>query len=125
MNDRVLSSPALILLAFGIVAGLTAVGPVNAQIPDVPSIPSTISGAYVNAEAGVEIVFPEGWEGFEISAAGSTVASVAPGGLEGSSTTGEEMPAAMSLIVSDKSEIQEEPDLSEPQNVPEDSTVDC
>ena len=80
---------------------------------------TTVSGAYVNAEAGVEIEFPAGWEGTEISAQGSTIVSVFPGGLEaaGSGT-------AMSLIVSDKTDAPE-PDPSDPPNVPEDSTVEC
>lgn len=58
----------------------------------------------------------------EISAEGSTIVSVYPGGLEG--ITGEGIPSGMSLIVSDKTEV-EDPDPSEPQNVPEDSTVEC
>lgn len=121
MNSGVFSVPASFLLAFGIGAGLIGVASVNAQIPDIPGMPSTISGAYLNTEAGVGIVFPEGWEGFEISAGGSTIASVSQGGLD----TSGDMSAAMSLIISDKTEVEQEPDLSEPQNVPEDSTVDC
>ena len=86
--------------------------PVSAQF-------SEVSGAYVNTEAGVEIEFPAGWEGTEISTQGSTIVSVFPGGLEaaGSGT-------AMSLIVSDKTDAPE-PDPSGPPNVPEDSTVEC
>jgi hypothetical protein len=102
--------------------GLIAI-PVNATtMPDIPGMPETVSGAYANEETGVEIVFPDGWEGMEISAEGSTIVSVYPGGLEG--ITGEGIPSAMSLIVSEKTEV-EEPDPEEPQNAPEDSTVDC
>lgn len=84
------------------------------------SAQSMVSGAYANAEAGVEIQFPAGWEGTEFSAQGSTIVSVFPGGLEAAGSGG----SAMSLIVSDKTEVPE-PDPSEPPNVPEDSTVEC
>ncbi len=119
MNIRKLSLGASVLLTLVFGVGLIPIS-ANAQMP--PGMPSMISGAYVNEEAGVEIVFPEGWEGMEISGEGSTIVSVYPGGLEGIS--GEGIPSGMSLIVSEKTEV-EEPDPSEPQNVPEDSTVDC
>ena len=84
------------------------------------TMPTMVSGAYINAEAGVEIEFPAGWEGTEFSAQGSTIVSVFPGGLEAAGSGG----SAMSLIVSDKTEVPE-PDPSDPPNVPEDSTVEC
>ena len=85
------------------------------------SAQSMVSGAYVNAEAGVEIEFPAGWEGTEFSAQGSTIVSVFPGGLEAAGSGG----SAMSLIVSDKTEVPEPDPSDPPPNVPEDSTVEC
>jgi hypothetical protein len=122
VNNRVLLITASILLCLGVGVGLAGTTSASAQIPDIPGLPQTISGTYMNPEAGVEIVFPAGWEGMEISFEGSTIASVYPGGLSG--ITDEGIPVAMTLVVSDKSEV-EEPDPSEPQNVPEDSTVQC
>jgi hypothetical protein len=115
IGTRIAVFPIAVMLAIG--AGLSTAALAGAQ-----SMPSMISGAYVNEEAGIEIVFPDGWEGMEISSAGVTIVSVYPGGLEGAS--GEGIPASMMLMVGDKGEA-EEPDPSEPQNVPEDGQVDC
>jgi hypothetical protein len=42
----------------------------NAQsMPDIPGMPqmTEVSGAYANADVGVEITFPDGWSGTEIT----------------------------------------------------------
>ena len=84
------------------------------------SAQSMVSGAYVNAEAGVEIEFPAGWEGTEISIQGSTIVSVFPGGLE--AATGDDFPKTMSLIVSDKTEVE---DPTDPSEFSQDAEMEC
>lgn len=52
-----------------------------------------VSGTYVNEEAGVEITFPDGWSGFEVSQTSeTTLVTTSPGGLS------EPDPATMKTI---------------------------
>jgi hypothetical protein len=112
-----------VMLAVGI--GVSTMAPANAQ--NMPSMPegfpsfSMISGTYVNEEMGVEITFPGGWEGTEITSEGTLIVTVYQGGLAGASS--DELPATMSLIVSDKE--SEEPPSSESAIPSEDSSVEC
>lgn len=56
------------------------------------STPKQVSGTYTNAEAGVEITFPDGWSGFEIQTSETTLVATSPGGLS------EPDPATMTSI---------------------------
>lgn len=108
---------AVLTIALGI--GVT-IAPANAQIPPMPGV-NLISGTYTNEEAGVEIVFPEGWEGVELSAEGSVIASAYAGGMEAASAG--DIATAMIVIVSDKGEADAPP--TEPPIMSEDDQVDC
>jgi hypothetical protein len=64
------------------------------------SMPKAVSGTYVNAELGVEITFPSGWSGFEVTQTSeTTLVATSPGGMS------EGDPATMktiSLLITDK-----------------------
>jgi hypothetical protein len=53
---------------------------VSANAQSMPNM-TVVSGSYTNAEAGVEVVFPEGWEGIEFTAEGVLSVSTTPGGF--------------------------------------------
>ena len=59
-----------------------------------------VSGTYINEELGVEITFPDGWSGFEVSQTSeTTLVATSPGGLS------ESDPATMktiNLLITDK-----------------------
>ena len=113
MNILMSSVAASVILFLLLGVGVITM-PVNAQMP------TTVSGTYVNANTGIEIVFPDGWEGMEIATGNATIVSVYPGGL--GAVTGD-LPTGMSVIVSTKSATP--PTTSEPPNVPKDSKVVC
>jgi hypothetical protein len=75
------------------------------QMPDIPSM-TEISGAYANADVGVEITFPDGWSGTEIVMENGVVVSVYKGGL-GAASAGD-MPASIFLSATEKVEAEEE-----------------
>lgn len=114
MNILMSSVAASVVLFLLLGVGVIAM-PVNAQMP------TMISGTYVNANTGIEIVFPDGWEGMEISTANATIVSVYPGGL--GAVTGDGLPTGMSVVVSTKTATP--PTTSEPPNVPNDKPVQC
>lgn len=75
-----------------LLAGLLLLLPV-AAVSAYAQMPTVVSGTYVNAEAGVEITFPDGWSGFEVSQTSeTTLVATSPGGLS------EPDPATMSTI---------------------------
>ncbi|MGI0012692.1 MAG: hypothetical protein ACREBU_04500 [Nitrososphaera sp.] len=78
---------------------------VSAYAQPVPPAMEEVSGTYQNTELGVEITFPEGWEGFSIASEEGTFVSVQPGGMGES----EDVVTAMMLIISDKSGVEEAP----------------
>jgi hypothetical protein len=63
-------------------------------------MPQEVRGTYVNEELGVEITFPDGWSGFEVSQTSeTTLVATSPGGLS------EGDPATMktiNLLITDK-----------------------
>ncbi|HEY8140542.1 MAG TPA: hypothetical protein VIE86_05610 [Nitrososphaera sp.] len=75
-----------------LLAGLLLLLPV-AAVSAYAQMPEAVSGTYVNAEAGVQITFPDGWSGFEVSQTSeTTLVATSPGGLS------EPDPATMSTI---------------------------
>lgn len=80
--------------------------------------PTVVSGTYTNAEVGVEITFPDGWSGFEVSQTSeTTLVSTSPGGLS------EPDPATMktiNLLITAKGDR----DPSDPSSLTQD-VIDC
>ncbi|WP_415280803.1 hypothetical protein [Candidatus Nitrososphaera sp. FF02] len=76
------------------------------QIPDIPGMPAEISGAYVNADVGVEITFPDDWSGVETVHDSGVAVIVYKGGL-GVASPGD-MPASILLSATEKVEAEEE-----------------
>lgn len=72
-----LISSVIAALLFSLLANGVAVS-ANAQ--SMPGM-TQVSGKYTNAEAGVEIVFPEGWEGIEFKTENALSVSTTPGGF--------------------------------------------
>src|SRR5213593_4758919 len=59
-----------------------------------------VSGKYVNAKSGVEITFPDGWSGFEITTSNATLVTT---GLGGMSESDPEKINSITVIITDKS----------------------
>ena len=82
------------------------------------SMPKAVSGTYVNAELGVQITFPNGWSGFEVTQTSeTTLVATSPGGLS------ESDPATMktiSLLITDKGAR----DPNDPSSLTQD-VIDC
>ena len=82
------------------------------------SMPKAVSGTYVNAELGVEITFPSGWSGFEVTQTSeTTLVATSPGGMS------EGDPATMktiSLLITDKGAR----DPNDPSSLTQD-VIDC
>ncbi len=78
------------------------------DIPDIPGMPqmTEVSGTYTNADAGVEITFPEGWSGTEIAMDTGIIVSVYKGGLESASSG--ETPTTIFLSATEKQEVEED-----------------
>jgi hypothetical protein len=102
----VLSIAVIMAIGLGI-----SVGPASAQtVPQMPpGMPSftMVSGTYANADEGVEIVFPDGWEGTEMTQNNTLIVSVIKGGFQGSASG--EVGPMMSLIVTQKSNSKDMP----------------
>jgi hypothetical protein len=81
-------------------------------------MPTEVSGTYVNEELGVEITFPDGWSGFEVSQTSeTTLVATSPGGLS------ESDPATMktiSLLITDKAAR----DINDPSSLTQE-VIDC
>jgi hypothetical protein len=77
--------------------------PVSEARGQIPGI-TIVSGTYTNEDAGVEITFPEGWEGAAISTEFGLIVSVAEGGM-----TNENPTHMMGLMIMDKSEVESAP----------------
>ncbi|HEY7733430.1 MAG TPA: hypothetical protein VIB07_01420 [Nitrososphaera sp.] len=76
-----------------LVAAFLLLLPVAAVSAYAQGMPEVVSGTYINAEAGVEITFPDGWSGFEVSQTSeTTLVATSPGGLS------ESDPETMSTI---------------------------
>jgi hypothetical protein len=74
-------------------AGFLLLLPLAAMSAYGQGTPTAVSGTYTNAEAGVQITFPDGWSGFEVSQTSeTTLVATSPGGLS------EPDPATMSTI---------------------------
>jgi hypothetical protein len=111
----------VVMLAIGL--GVS-VGPANAQTfptmpPGMPSF-TMVSGTYANADEGVEIVFPEGGEGTEITSNNTLIVSVVKGGLQ-SITSGQVGPS-MALVVTAKSHSK---DMPTAESAAPDSETEC
>lgn len=102
--------PEAFVAAFALLVSTTAVT-AYAQ----PSF-EEVSGTYTNAEAGVEITFPDGWSGTSIGTDESVLVFVAPGGMS-------EEGKAMILVMADKSKVEEPP--TDPSEVQDDSGIEC
>jgi hypothetical protein len=61
-----------------------------------------VSGKYTNEKAGVEVVFPDGWTGFETSYGSTTAASVTE-----PSTAKSNFPKTMTLSITPKAEAKD------------------
>ena len=114
------AAAAAIAIVFVLVFPFTA-GVASAQL--LPSIPSfkQVSGKYTNAEAGVQITFPDGWTGIEVDKDGSVAAMVVPGGI----TTGAistDLLTTMYVMASDKNVVDEPPTSAPPVQT---GKVDC
>jgi hypothetical protein len=66
-----------------------------------PAMPKEVSGTYVNADAGVQVTFPDGWSGFEIATPAGTLVTTSQGGL---SESDPQTMTTIGLIISDKSQ---------------------
>jgi hypothetical protein len=75
---------------------------------------TAVSGLYTNEDAGVQITFPDGWEGFAIET---------PKALIVATTMGEAGTKSIALIISEKTEVQDPTNPGEFQQ--EDNPMDC
>jgi len=101
------------LAAFALLISTTAIS-AYAQ----PTGMEEVSGEYATADDGVKLTFPDGWSGFAFDTQGIFMATVLPGGVEGS----ESQDRAMMLIVADKSDI----DPTDPNSFsPSEDAPDC
>lgn len=91
--------------------------PFNEARGQLPGI-TIVSGTYINEDAGVEVTFPEGWEGAAITTDVGLIISVAEGGM-----SGENPEHAMSLMIMDKSEVETAP--TDPSEFEMDGTSNC
>ena len=65
-----------------LIAAILLLVPLAAVSAYAQGMPEVVSGTYVNSEAGVEITFPDGWSGFEVSQTSeTTLVATSPGGL--------------------------------------------
>jgi len=80
--------------------GILLLLPLAAVSAYAQGMPQVVSGTYVNEGLGVEITFPDGWSGFEVSQTSeTTLVATSPGGLS------ESDPATMktiNLLITDK-----------------------
>ena len=83
-----------------------------------PSGFEEVSGRYTNADAGVEITFPDGWSGFTIGSAEGMLVATSPGGL-----SEEEPTKSINLVISNKLEVDDR-DPSDPSSFSND-IIDC
>jgi hypothetical protein len=86
------------------------------QIPDIPGMPAEISGAYANADVGVEITFPDGWSGVETVHDSGVAVIVYKGGL-GAASAGD-LPASILLSATEKEEAEEAPSDPSTEDMP-------
>jgi hypothetical protein len=82
-----------------------------AQMP--PPGMTAVSGLYVNEDAGVQIEFPDGWEGFEIQTDEALIVMT---------TMGQTSTKAIGLFVSDKAEVS---DPTDPNEFSQDTEMEC
>jgi hypothetical protein len=68
-----------------------------------------VSGKYTNTGAGVEVTFPSGWSGFEMSGSFGTLVTTSLGGM---SESDPETMKTIALVISEKSENQDPRDPS-------------
>jgi hypothetical protein len=120
------TTPIVVLSVATMVAILVGISVAPAGAQTFPSLPpgmpsfTMVSGTYSNTEKGVEIVFPDGWEGTEITSNNTLIVSVMKGGLQGS--TGDQMPPVMTLIVTEKSDSEGRPTA---ESAAPDSKTEC
>lgn len=88
--------------AMAFVSLLLASGAIISAHAQVPPGMTEVSGKYTNEKAGIEIVFPEGWTGFESSVGTTTAASVTEPGSANSN-----FPKSMTLSVIPKAEAKD------------------
>lgn len=72
-----------------------------------------VSGTYTNADAGVEIEFPEGWEGFEFAAEQALIVMTTMGG---------DSEKVIGLLIGDKTEVE---DPTDPSEFSQDAEMEC
>lgn len=88
----------------------------SAGMSSMPSQPTPVSGAYANADYGVQITLPDGWSGMEMKLPNTgTMVTVAPGGFGNSQ--GGSMPAMMMIMMAPKD--PSHPPQTTPQNMPQ------
>ena len=102
---------AMILAAA--VFSIPIVGSAVGQVPGM----TEVSGEYTNDEFGVEFVFPDGWEGFEIQSERAVIVSTVKGGISNENPT-----HLMTLTIAEKSE---ETDPTDPSTYTQDEEVSC
>ena len=74
----------------------------NAQAPPISGM-QQVSGKYTDPSVGLQITFPDGWSGFQIPNAGTSMAMASPGGV--ATTTGQSDNAVMFVFVTIKKPI--------------------
>ena len=74
---------------------------------------TAVSGLYVNEDAGVQIEFPDGWEGFEIETEEALIVMT---------TMGQTSTKAIGLFISDKAEVT---DPTDPNEFSQDTEMEC
>lgn len=101
-----------------LLAGILLLLPAAVLSAYAQGMPQEVSGTYVNEDLGVEITFPAGWSGFEVSQTSeTTLVATSPGGLS------EPDPATMktiNLLITDKGGR----DPSDPSSLTQD-VIDC
>ena len=95
-----------LLLSFGEVRGQS-----------IPGM-TVVSGLYTNDQAGVQMAFPDGWEGAAITTNSALIVAVSPGGMSGGNVT-----KSMTLIISEKSNVQTQP--TNPSDFSTDTSSEC
>jgi hypothetical protein len=115
MQNRISAVFVCALLAAALYSLMLPSGQAAGQVPGI----TMVTGTYTNEAAGVEITFPEGWEGAAIETEFGIIVSVAEGGM-----MSEESPShMMGLMIMDKSEVESAP--TDPSEFSMDGTSTC
>jgi predicted secreted protein with PEFG-CTERM motif len=107
-----------LIITFLLVTIVSFTGQVNAQAP--PNMPGVITGQYSNADYGVQITFPDGWTGMEVTGStGSTTVIASKMSQESSNAGSPGFSMILNMMPIPKTTTTTNP------NIPNDPKVKC